>query len=72
MTQETVVRRALRVEEAAEALGIPRTKCFELIASGELPSIKFGRLRRVPVEALDVLIASRLAAQGVSIGVDSA
>jgi excisionase family DNA binding protein len=38
--------------EAGTALGIGKTKVFELIASGELPSVQIGRKRLIPVEAL--------------------
>ena len=42
----------LRPLEAAHTLGIGRTKIYELIATGEIPSVKIGRLVRVPVYAL--------------------
>lgn len=42
----------LTVEEAARRLGIGRTTCFALIASGDLESVKVGSLRRVPADAL--------------------
>lgn len=42
----------LTPEEAAKALRIGRNKVYELIASGELPSVKLGRCRRIPVDAL--------------------
>ena len=42
----------LRPLEAAHTLDIGRTKIYELIASGEIPSVKIGRLVRVPVHAL--------------------
>lgn len=42
----------LRVDEAAEALAVSRTKVYELMASGELESVKLGRSRRVPVDAV--------------------
>jgi excisionase family DNA binding protein len=34
-------------EEAARRLSIDRTKCYELIDIGIIPSVKIGRLRRV-------------------------
>lgn len=40
----------LTPEEAGRALNIGRSKVFDLIRSGELASIKIGRLRRVPVD----------------------
>ncbi|NYI05559.1 helix-turn-helix domain-containing protein [Allostreptomyces psammosilenae] len=50
----------LTVEEAARRLGIGRTTMYDLLSSGKIPSVKIGRLRRVPVEALDAFIAGRL------------
>ena len=34
-------------EELREWLGIGRTKCYELLSRGEIPSYKIGTLRRV-------------------------
>ena len=42
----------LKPLEAAQTLGIGRTKIYELIACGEIPSIRIGRSVRVPVYAL--------------------
>ena len=42
----------LRAEEVARALGLGRSKTYELIASGQLPVVKLGRAVRVPREAL--------------------
>ena len=39
-------------EEAAELLTISRSQMFELIARGEIESVKIGRLRRIPHDAL--------------------
>ncbi|MFD7446672.1 helix-turn-helix domain-containing protein [Streptomyces sp. NPDC059909] len=47
----------LTVEEAARRLGIGRTTCFALIASGELESVKVGSLRRIPSDALAAYVA---------------
>jgi len=47
----------LRVEEVAHALSLGRTKVYELIASGDLPSVTIGAARRVPAEALRQWIA---------------
>jgi len=35
-------REWLRVPEAAELLGLPRTRCYELIQRGELPAVRIG------------------------------
>lgn len=50
-------RELLRAEEVARILGIGRSKTYELIARGELPSLRIGRLVRVPRHALDQWIA---------------
>jgi len=39
---ETKERAWLRVPEAAELLGISRTRCYELIQRGELPAVRIG------------------------------
>ena len=39
-------------EEAAEVLGLGRTKVYELMASGRLLSVTIGTCRRVPADAL--------------------
>jgi len=53
-------RLLLRPVEAAEAIGIGRSKVYELLASGELPSIRIGGSVRVPVDALRAWIARQL------------
>jgi len=50
----------LRVEEVAQTLSLGRSKVYELIASGELPSITIGSARRVPTEALQKWIAEHV------------
>ncbi len=39
---DKVSREWLRVPEAAELLSLPRTRTYELIASGELPAVRIG------------------------------
>ena len=53
----------LRPAEAAEAIGIGRSKVYDLIASGDLPSIRIGGSVRVPVDELKAWIARRVAAR---------
>ena len=50
---------ALTVEEAARRLGVGRTTMYSLLASGEIPSMAIGRLRRVPADALADYVAAR-------------
>ena len=53
-------RLAYRISEFAEALGVSRSKGYEIVASGEVPSIKVGGCRRVPVESARSYIARQL------------
>jgi excisionase family DNA binding protein len=43
-------------EEAAKLLTVSRSQMFELIASGQIESVKIGRLRRIPHDALTAYI----------------
>lgn len=45
--------------EAARLLSISRTKVYELMAAGLLASVRIGRSRRIPAQALRDFIASR-------------
>jgi excisionase family DNA binding protein len=45
-------RMVLRPAEAAEALGVSRSKVYELIAAGAIPSVRVGGCIRVPLAAL--------------------
>ena len=46
--------------EAAEALAISRSKLYELIAAGQVRSVRIDGSRRVPVEALESYVAGLL------------
>ncbi|MGV9881710.1 excisionase family DNA-binding protein [Streptomyces sp. NPDC003006] len=50
----------LTVAEAARRMGVGRTTLYKFIFSGEIPSAKVGRLRRVPVEAVNEFLQRRL------------
>ncbi len=39
---ETVEKEWLKVPEAAELLGLPKTRTYELIQRGELPAVRIG------------------------------
>jgi excisionase family DNA binding protein len=58
---------ALTVEEAARRLGVGRTTMYALIASGEIPSVTIGRLRRIPAHALNEYVAARTQAADADI-----
>ena len=51
-TTASVKKLLLTPVEAAEQLAVSRTKVYELMAAGLLRSIRIGRSRRVPVDAL--------------------
>ena len=51
-------RLLLRVSEVVRLLGIGRSTVYELIARGELPVIRIGRLVRVPRPALEEWIVA--------------
>lgn len=46
----------LRPDEAADLLGIGRSKLFELLARRDIESIKVGACRRIPREALEAYV----------------
>jgi excisionase family DNA binding protein len=50
--------RCLGVEDAARLLNVGRSTAYDLIRSGRLRSVKIGRRRLVPLDALDDLLNS--------------
>ena len=61
----TPQRLLLRIPEVAETLGIGRTKIYEMIATGELPTARFGRAVRISVTTLQKWVENR-EQQGIS------
>jgi len=49
----------LRIPEVAETLGIGRTKIYEMIATGELPTVRVGRAVRISVSTLQKWVEAR-------------
>jgi excisionase family DNA binding protein len=51
-------RLLLRPAEAAEILGVSRSKLYELVAARKLPSVRLddGRLIRIPLSVLKALV----------------
>jgi excisionase family DNA binding protein len=43
----------LTAEEAARRLSLARSTLYELLLTGKIESVKIGRARRVPVDALE-------------------
>jgi excisionase family DNA binding protein len=54
-------RLLLRVQDVCRLLDVGRSTVYELIARGELPVIRIGRLVRVPRPALEEWIVSNTA-----------
>jgi len=44
--------------EAADLLSISRSKLYELMASGVVHSVRVGRSRRIPADALRAFVAA--------------
>ena len=44
--------------EAAQALGIGRSKVYELLQAGQLKSVHIGSCRRIPADALTAFLQS--------------
>jgi excisionase family DNA binding protein len=55
-----VERLTYRITEAAEAIGVSRTKMYEMVASGEVPSVKLGKSVRIPVQQLKAWLNRRV------------
>jgi excisionase family DNA binding protein len=49
--------RLLAIKQAIYELGISRTALYELINAGKLKTVKIGRRRLVPIEAIEELVA---------------
>ena len=63
----TTQKLMLRPAEAADAIGVSRSKAYELIAAGSIPSVKVGGCERVPVDALRAWIDRQLEAQAAEL-----
>jgi excisionase family DNA binding protein len=51
-------RLVLTIDEAAERLGIGHSLMAALVRSGDVESVRIGRLRRIPVDALTTYVQS--------------
>lgn len=49
----------MSVESAAQLLGISRGLAYEMVHQGKIPALRFGRVIRVPVCALERLLEGR-------------
>lgn len=57
-------RTLLTVAEAAVSLAVPRSTLYLLLQRRALVSVKIGRLRRIPVWALEAFVRRLVAEQG--------
>ena len=57
-TEET--KRLLSADELAKELGVGRTTAYALLWSGQIPSMKVGRLRKVRREDVEAFIQARI------------
>jgi excisionase family DNA binding protein len=53
------VQPLLTVDQAAETLGVSRSTIYNLIGSGQLPTVKLGRSRRISPESLAAYVRER-------------
>ncbi len=51
-----MIKLLLTPENAAEILSVGRTKVYQLMATGELRSVRIGKCRRVPMAAVLELV----------------
>ena len=58
----------LTVDEARKRLSVGRTVLYRLLADSSIRSIMIGKSRRIPVQALEEFVATRMAEQGEPVG----
>ena len=51
----------VRVEEAARLLSLSRSTIYEMLDRGELPSVRCGAARRIPLAALRAWVERQIA-----------
>ena len=57
------MERLLKVAQVQERTQLSRSLIYELIASGELPSVAIGRTRRIPENRLEQWVQRHIADQ---------
>lgn len=62
-----MIRLLLTPEEAAQALGISRATLYPMLMRKQIPSIRIGGSRRVPVAALQQFVEDQLDAPVASV-----
>ncbi|MGD0205443.1 MAG: helix-turn-helix domain-containing protein [Dehalococcoidia bacterium] len=64
----TLEPKLLRIEDAAAALGIGRSKLYQLLAADLLPVVKIGRRALIPTHAIEEFAERLEAEQGAGGG----
>ena len=67
MSEVSAHRLLLTPAQAADELGVGRSTLYELIASGDIPSVVVGRRRRIPMEELKSWIKRRITSAGANV-----
>ena len=52
----------VRINDAARMIGVGRTKLYELIAAGEIETVKFGKSTRITTASLHDLVRQQRSA----------
>ena len=60
---KTPISQLLTPTQAADRLAIGRTRCYQLIRDGVIPSVRIGESPRVPAAKLDQYVERLLANQ---------
>ena len=60
MYEEFLEKELLTVDEVAEILYLGKNTVYNLLRSGELKGIKFGKIWRIPKESIKDLIAHKI------------
>ena len=58
VVEDVMDKLLLTTPEAAKALGIGRSKVYELLQTGQLTSVRIGASRRVPADAVHTFVAN--------------
>jgi excisionase family DNA binding protein len=61
MTHDDIQPLTVTVEQAAKLLGIGRSTAYELVHTGDIPSLRLGRRIVVPCGALQSMLERRAA-----------
>ena len=67
-TKQVLPRLLVRVDEAARLCSISRSRMYEMVAAGEVPSLCIGRSRRIPLDGLQAWIETQIRPVGETDG----